>query len=79
MSRIIKTKEEVRELIKAETDKNAACKDSYFGGVYWHEPDESGCNWSMPTISGGDWNGCLEAMRNYVTKIRSEINIPDER
>lgn len=79
MPRLIMAKEDVHERIKFETARCQACRDSYFGGVYWHEPDEDGCNWSISTITGGDWSGCLDAMRSYITKMRQEINIPDER
>jgi hypothetical protein len=77
MDRVISRPEELQELIRDEAAKYAECKDCYFGGVYWHEPDESECNWNMASIRGQDWSGCLDRMLAFVTRLRERYNVPN--
>jgi hypothetical protein len=79
MVRSIKTPEELREFLLAETAKHMDCKDSYFGGIYWHEPDEAGCNWQVSTSTGKDkdWSKCIEHILPFVRKLREDYNILD--
>ena len=53
--REIKSAEEIRALVQEAADECPECAESHFGGVYWHEPDETGCNWSISTIRGTAW------------------------
>lgn len=74
----IRSKEEIRELIRLAATACDDCNDAYFGGVYWHERDASGCNWSISTINGQDWAGCMDCMRPAATRLRETYNIADE-
>lgn len=77
MTRSIKTPDELREFLLTETAKHMDCKDSYFGGIYWHEPDETGCNWQVSTGKGNDWSKCIERILPFVQRLREDYNIPD--
>jgi hypothetical protein len=76
--RPMRSKEDLRHMIKLIASDCADCDDSYFGGIYWHERDELGCNWSVSTISGGDWSGCLDCVQPAATRLRQTYNIADE-
>ena len=77
MPRTIKTPDELRELLIAEAAKHAECKDIYLGGVYWHDPDETGCNWQVSASKGKDWSTCIERILPFTRKLREDYNIPD--
>jgi hypothetical protein len=78
MDRMILMAEELQQLIRDEAAKfPGECKDCYFGGVYWHEPDETGCNWSISTIRGPDWSGCLGRLHGFAMRLRERYNIPN--
>ncbi len=46
----------------------------YFGGIYWHEPDERGCNWSVSTISGRNWSDSLGRLTPFAEQLRTRYN-----
>ena len=76
MARVVVKSEDLLELIRAEAAKYPdECNDAYFGGVYWHEPDEIGCNWSISMIRGRDWSGCLERLHQFAIGLRGLYNI----
>ncbi len=78
MERVVVAPEELQEKIRAEAAKYPdECGDAYFGGVYWHEPDENGCNWSISTMRGRDWSGCLGRLAPFATRLRANFNIPN--
>jgi hypothetical protein len=77
MERTVARPEELQEKIRDEAAKYTECADAYFGGVYWHEPDETGCNWSVSTIRGRDWSGCLDRLRNFVARLRANYKLPN--
>lgn len=78
MLREIKTKEEIREMLQAEAARYPDCKTTYFGGLYWHEPDETGCNWQVSVMSGRDPGACYDHMHDFAVRLRASFNIPDE-
>lgn len=75
--RIIKSPEEIRALVQEIADKCEACSECYFGGVYWHEPDDSGCNWSISMIQGPTWRECFRCVQEDAIGLRAKYNIPD--
>jgi hypothetical protein len=77
MERVVVKPEELQEKIREEAAKYSECGDAYFGGVYWHEPDETGCNWSFSTIRGRDWSGCLDRLGPFAARLRAHYNIPN--
>jgi hypothetical protein len=77
MERTVVKPEELQEKIRDEAAKYAECGDAYFGGVYWHEPDETGCNWSISAIRGGDWSGCLDRLGRFAAQLRATYNLPN--
>lgn len=79
MARRIESKETIEKLIAEETIQHADCVNVTWGGIYWHEADEYGCNWSISTINGQDWEACLNRLRPFIANLRATVNIPDER
>jgi len=75
--RMVVKPEELQEKIRDEAAKYSECGDAYFGGVYWHEPDETGCNWSISSIRGRDWSGCLDRLGPFAARLRSRYNVPN--
>lgn len=76
--RRVRTKDEIRELVKEAASQCPACSDGYFGGVYWHERDESGCKWSVSTIKGSDWSECLSCLKPSASILRASYSIAHE-
>lgn len=76
--RRIRSKEDIQALIRVAASMCKDCTDSYFGGVYWHEPDNTGCNWSVSCISGADWRGCMDCIHAAAVDLREQYNIKDE-
>ncbi|MEZ0231862.1 MAG: hypothetical protein ACAH12_03410 [Methylophilaceae bacterium] len=77
MAKAIKSKEELQDIIRNDANRREHCKDVYFGGIYWHELDEMGCNWSISTMSGSDTTACFNDMLSFAVALRSQYNIPD--
>jgi hypothetical protein len=77
MAREIRTKEYLQERISEEASKHAECAGVQFGGVYWHEAEESGCNWSVSIVSGPEWSDCFIAVEQFIFGLREQYNIPE--
>jgi len=77
MARMMLKKDALEEMIRDEAAKYEECKDCYFGGVYWHEPDETECNWNVSMIRGQDWSGCLGRMQAFATELRERYSVPN--
>ena len=77
MPRAIKTPDELREFILTEVAKHTNCKDSYFGGIYWHEPDRTECNWQISAAEGNDWSKCIEHIMPFIKTLRYDYIIPE--
>jgi hypothetical protein len=78
MGRFVTSKDHIQTMVRAATDACADCKDAHFGGVYWHEIDEMGCNWSISTMQGPDWKGCFDCVQPTALQLRKLYSIPDE-
>ena len=77
MNRLIRSREELEATIKEEALGHAVCAGVEFGGVYWHEVDETGCNWSISIVSGPEWTDCFVAMEDFIFTLRQTYNIPE--
>lgn len=76
--RPIRTKAQLQNLIRLAADECPSCVDTVFGGIYWHEPDAMGCNWSVSTIRGDDWSDCFDCLQPAATSLRETYNIAYE-
>ena len=76
--RAIRTKDQLRNLIRLAADECQDCEDTFFGDIYWHAHDEMGCNWSVSTASGRDWSSCIDCLQPAATSLRQIYNIADE-
>ena len=76
--RLILPKQHIHRLIRALAQPCPDCEATYFGGVFWHERDEGGCNWSVSTMSWSKWPACLEHIRDAALQLRAHYSIPDE-
>lgn len=77
MDRKIRSKEYLQEKIKEVALTHAECAGVQFGGVYRHEADETGCNWSVSIVSGPEWTDCFVAMEQFLFALRAEYNISE--
>ncbi|MBK7675889.1 MAG: hypothetical protein IPJ27_14690 [Candidatus Accumulibacter sp.] len=77
MSRVILDAGEIRERLITEAEKHVVCKTAYIGGVYWHEPDETGCNWKVSTNDEINRNGCIQRLLPLIRMLREQYNIPE--
>ncbi|SCB10092.1 hypothetical protein GA0116996_101613 [Cupriavidus alkaliphilus] len=75
--REIKTADEIRALVQEAADRCEDCADAHFGGVYWHEPDETGCNWSISTMRGTSWKPCFDCVQPAAVELRAKYNLPE--
>lgn len=76
--RRILPKEHLQSMIRALAAGCDDCEYTYFGGVYWHERDSSGCNWSVSTMSGDDPHGCFDCVRPGAAQLRASFSIAGE-
>ena len=81
MKREIIPKADLERLIADELAKHSECEGARILGVYWHETDETGCNWDADT-----WNGnrdtviaCKECVGAAVRDLRARYNIVDPK
>jgi hypothetical protein len=73
-------KAHVQNLVRAIAAPCAECADIHFGGVYWHEPDDDGCNWSVSTLRGlGAYAECMACVQPAAIQLRRRYAIPGER
>lgn len=81
----------VRDLVDAETlrtiiqDKiersdqmDGDCQGVVVNSVYWHEPDESGSNWDIHSLSGEGARECVGVVNAIVAPIKQRYNLVDE-
>ena len=78
LNRLVLSKDHVQRLVRALAQTCPSCDNTYFGGVYWHEPDEMGCNWSVSTMNGPDFQGCFDEIQAGAISLRQAYSIPDE-
>ncbi|HEY9280731.1 MAG TPA: hypothetical protein VIP51_11720 [Eoetvoesiella sp.] len=74
--RSVTSREFLQKAIAEEVLEHAECAGVQFGGIYWHEVDETGCNWSVSIISGPEWTDCFIAMEKFIFTLRAQYNIP---
>jgi hypothetical protein len=62
--------------LSREDDKNTSEQrgDVYFGGIYWHEPDETGCNWSISNVAGSNWSESLGRLSPFAEQLRTRYD-----
>jgi hypothetical protein len=76
--RLVRSKDEIKDLIRLAATACEDCHDTYFGGVVWHEADPDGCNWTVSSAQGDDWAGCMDCLHQMAVRLRQTYNIPDE-
>jgi len=76
--RLTLEKDYLQRLIRAAAARCEECDHAYFGGVFWHERDASGCNWSVSTMGGEDWKGCFDCVQPVAIQLRATFAIADE-
>lgn len=80
MTREIATKDELRQMIQDAidqgTDLDGDCRDVVANEVYWHEADESGCNWNLHSFRGD--RSCADVVARIVGTLRTQYRISDE-
>lgn len=78
MSRVTLSIEEINHMIREEMRKHEECANVSLSSIYWHEPDETGCNWdaNMWLGSEADTIACRRCILAAVRELRSRYNIP---
>lgn len=78
MSRELRSIEEINGMIRAEMRKHEACANVSLGSVYWHEPDETGCNWDASMARGDpdEVRPCRDCIIEAIRNLRAQYNIP---
>jgi len=76
--REMKSPSELEKIIAAKLAEYEACAELRPNHVYWHEPDETGCNWSLHSMRGkaAQVAECLRAINDYAIELRRRYNIP---
>jgi hypothetical protein len=75
MNRRFESKEKIENLIVAEKAKYADCVNTRLLEIYWHEPDETGCNWSATYSNSHDLDSCLSRIGPFIAQLRASINL----
>lgn len=75
--RLVFPAEHLNMLVGAAAQEVRECDGWRFAPVYWHQPDEHGCNWGVQIISGaGDSRPCVAATQNVAHSLRMRYNLP---
>jgi hypothetical protein len=79
MKRKIIAKTDIEQRIANELAKHQECDDVQVLNVYWHIPDETGCNWDADTWRGDsdDVRACKNCILEAVRELRARYNIFD--
>jgi len=80
MTRELTTKDELQDMIQSaiekSTDLDGDCRDVIANEVYWHEADQSGCNWDLHSFRGD--TSCAGVVNRIVAELRARYMIADE-
>ena len=76
MPRVTIDAAEIRERLISEAKKFPECKGAYIGGVYWVEPDDTGCNWKVSTNEEMNKNACIQCLLPCIRMLREQYDIP---
>lgn len=75
------TPEALRDMIRAEADRHAACEGVFISGVTSHEPDDDGCNWGLGAVRGGGDSlaavSCIRSLEGVVETLRAKYNLDE--
>ncbi len=79
MSRRILAAEELNQMIRSEMHKYEECAKVSLRSVYWHAPDNTGCNWDVNMWEGdvSDALACKERIVAVVRDLRARFNVPE--
>jgi hypothetical protein len=78
MTRRIESKETIGKLIVAETIQHADCVNVTWNEVFWHAPDETGCNWGISVANHYEGRACIERMQAFIDHLRATVNLPEK-
>lgn len=63
----------IQKQIDASTELDGDCRECRSNEVYWHEPDETGCNWNLHSFTGPP--ECAGVIRGIVAPLRRQFNL----
>lgn len=75
MTRETKTADELRQMVQERMDERTKIdNDSVVAAeVYWHAPDETGCNWSIRSFDGD--HSWVPAFNGILRTVRDKFNL----
>ena len=80
MSRRIASNAEITKMIndrlKEGKELDGDCRDVRISAVYWHEPDETNCNWNVRGYNGNP--GCLGVVDAIVSDVRRRYKLSED-
>ncbi len=73
MDRELKSNDELRQIVQYRIDRRTEVDgDHVVVSIYWHEPDENGCNWDHSFHGDSCWSPAVLAI---VAELRSKYNL----
>lgn len=77
MKRILKSEQELLEIVKHELAKLNVCSGIYIGPIKAQKLDETGCNWRLALSCGEKEQiySCIDAIKEVIQKMRLEFNV----
>ncbi len=73
MDRELKSNDELRQIVQDRIDRRTEVDgDHVIVSIYWHEPDENGCNWDHSFHGDSCWTDAVLAI---VAELRSKYNL----
>lgn len=76
--RRLRERKQIENLIQMAADGCVHCADLKVGEISWHEPDVTGCNWSLYYTDGENAMKCFDNVGIAVFELRNMYNIPDK-
>lgn len=81
MARTLASAEDLRELLRVEAVKYAACDGVVISRIELQEPDATGCNWRVSGVRGsGDSAAtakCVQALTVAIEDLQALYNLPE--
>jgi hypothetical protein len=67
--------ESIQERINNSDELDGDCRGVIANAVYWHEKDESGCNWDVHSFR--NVGGCEDVMIKIINEFKLNYNLEE--
>jgi len=81
MNKEIVTEQQLKDMIQNRISScdelDGDCRGVIVTGIYWHEPDETGSNWSVSSLRNA--RGCEAVVSTILSEFKQRYNLTNRR